>query len=77
MAIIHVLNNLNLYFWPFFAILSYDAREKEKFSTLSKLTKALKNEQMHFWNKNKGIANDTHSYKPKKDKPNKQKKKEE
>ena len=37
----HALNNLDSHFQLYFAILSYDTREKEKLPTLSELTKIL------------------------------------
>ena len=68
-VVIHALNNLDSHFRPYLAILSQDAREKEKLPILSKLTKALEDEQMRLSNENKGTANYTRSSKPKKDKP--------
>lgn len=41
--IIHTLNNFNLYFGSYFAILSYNIWEKKKFPNISKLTKTLEN----------------------------------
>lgn len=63
-AIIHLLNNLESYFWPYLAILSRNAQKKEKLSTLNELTKALKDEYLCLSNKNKGATNNAHSPKP-------------
>lgn len=65
-VVIHALNNLESHFWPYLAILSHDYRKKEKLPTLSKLTKALEDEQMRLLNENRGIANYARSSKPKK-----------
>ncbi len=74
-AIIHAPNNLDSHFRPYLAILSHDAREKEKFPTLSKLTKALKDEQLRLSNEKRGTANYARSSKTKKAKPSEQRKK--
>lgn len=74
MAIIYALNNFDLHFWSYLAILSHNGREKEKFLILSELTKALENEQLHLSNENKRITNYAYSSKPKKTKPSEQKK---
>ena len=57
MVVIHALNNLDLHFRPYFTILSYDAREKEKLPTLSKFTKTLEDEQMRLSNESRMTAN--------------------
>lgn len=53
-VIIHALNNLDSHFRLYLAILSHDAREKEKLPTLSELTKGLEDEQMRLSNENRG-----------------------
>lgn len=67
-VVIYALNNLDSHFWPYLAILSHNAWQKEAFSTLSKLTKTLKDDQMHLLNKNKGTVNYACSSKSKKTK---------
>ena len=49
-VVIYALNNLKSHFWPYFAILGHNAQEKEKLPTLSKLTKALEDKQLHLSN---------------------------
>ena len=71
-VIIHALNNLDSHFRPYLAILSHDAREKEKLPTLSELTKTLEDEQMRLSNENRGTANYARSSKSKKIKPSEQ-----
>ncbi len=71
-VVIHVLNNLDLHFRSYLAILSHDAQEKEKLPTLSELTKTLEDEHMRLSNENRGTANYTRSSKPKKGKPSEQ-----
>ena len=66
MVIFHALNNLDSHFRPHFAILSHDAREKEKLTPLSELTKTLEDEQMRLSNENRETANYACSSKPKK-----------
>ncbi len=56
-SVIHALNNFDSHFWPYLAILSHDAREKEKLWTLSELTKTLEDEEVRLSNRNKGTAN--------------------
>ena len=68
-VVIHALNNLDSHFRPYLAILSHDAREKEKLPTLSELTKTLEDEQMRLSNENRGTANYARSSKSKKAKP--------
>lgn len=60
----------------YLAILSHHARDKEKLSTLSELTKSLENKQMRPSNQNRGTANYAYSFTPKKAKPSEEKKKE-
>ena len=71
-VVIHALNNLDSHFWPYLAILSHDAREKEKLLTLSELTKALEEVQMRLSNENRGTANYARNSKFKKAKPSEQ-----
>ena len=71
-VVIHALNNLDSHFWPYLAILSHDAREKEKLLTLSELTKALEEVQMRLSNENRGTANYARNSKPKKAKSREQ-----
>ncbi len=75
MAIIYTFNNLDSHFRPYLAILSHHTWEKEKLSTLSKLTKALEDEQLRLSNKNRRIANYACSSKTKKAKPSEQREK--
>ena len=65
-VVIHTLNNLDSHFYIYLAILSHDAREKEKLPTLSELTKTLEDEQMRLSNENRGTANYARSSKSKK-----------
>ncbi len=74
-VVIHALNNLDSHFRPYLAILSHDAQEKEKLSTLSELTRTLGDEQMRLSNENSGTANYARSSKPKKTKLSEQGKK--
>ena len=74
-VVIHALNNFDSHFQTYLAILSHNAREKEKFLTLSKLTKALKDEQQRFSNENRGTANYACNSKLKKAKPSEQREK--
>ena len=74
-VVIHALNNLDSHFRPYLAILSHDAREKEKLPTLSELTKALEDEQLRLSNENRGTANYARSSKLKKAKPSEQREK--
>lgn len=64
--VLHALNNLNSYLWPYFAILSHNAQQKETLLTLSELTKILEDKQMRFSNKNRKIINYAYSSKPEK-----------
>lgn len=67
--VIYALNNLDSQFQSYFAILSYNAREKEKLPILSELTRTLEDEQMYLSNENRRTANYAYSSKPKKVKP--------
>lgn len=71
-VVIHALNNLDSHFRPYLAILSHDAREKEKLPTLSEVTKALENGQMRLSNEKTETANYARSSKSKKAKPSEQ-----
>ncbi len=68
-VVIYPLNNLDSHFRLYLAILSHDAREKEKLSTISELTKTLEDVQMGHSNEKRRTTNYTRSSKPKKAKP--------
>ena len=72
LVLIHALNSLDSRFRPYLAILSHDAREKEKLPTLSELTKTLENGQMRLSNENTGTASSARCSKSKKAKPSEQ-----
>ncbi|MCJ1270238.1 hypothetical protein MMC22_010134 [Lobaria immixta] len=55
--IIHTLNSLDDHFKPYLAILSHDAREKDKTPTLDTLSEALEDEELRLANQDKVIAN--------------------
>lgn len=74
--VIHTLNNLDLYFGPYLAILSHNTPQKKALPTLSELIKTLEDEQICLSNENKGTVNYTQGSKSKKAKSSKQKKEE-
>lgn len=55
--IIYTLNSLDDHFKPYLAILSHDAREKDKIPTLDTLSKALEDEELRLANQDKATAN--------------------
>ena len=46
LVVIHPLNNLDLYFWLYLAMLSHYVQKKEKLLTLGELTKTLEDEEI-------------------------------
>ena len=54
---IQVMNSLDSSFTQFSGILSHDAREKDKLSTLKNLARSLEDEELRMKNHDKAIAN--------------------
>ena len=69
---IQVLNSVNSFLAQFYGILSHEAREKEKLSTLESLAKSLEDEELWMKNQNKVLANYAKWFTKKKKKPSTQ-----